>query len=483
MAIYYCATTGDDDTGDGSISNPWGTWDKLGNSLSPGDTGYIRGGTYTTFVYGQQHQCRWNGLSGTAENPIIISAYQDEIPIWDLNGVTLHDNSPSIIQMNQCDYVHVKHLRITNCAQPGVSPVLAWNIINSQHCTIEWCTVDHIGGFGFLCGFEGFGGSDLNIETSNYNLFLNCDAHDCADPTSPSPYDGSNGFNLMWNGNAEVGNPWFPNTTFRGCRSWYNSDDGWDCFLGQSHPIYWENCWSFWNGYVNGIPNYEGAIGVGFKLGPLPDHSLDSTFMGSFKNCIAAQNTHSGFSGNYSNETFGAGIFDLYNCLSYNNSVPNPPGGGLGIWFTAFAEPNPLCTIKNSISIMNGDDTPYWNQVNDNHGGDWIESNNTWNFADGPFPPNMSLTQAQCIDLDNFVSLDVSQLAGARKSDGSLPDITFGHLAEGSPLIGAGVDVGLLTDGEGKPYLNPPSIGAYEYGSSTLQTIISKPNIHGWHTP
>ena len=47
----------------------------------------------------------------------------------------------------------------------------------------------------------------------------------------------------------------------------------------------------------------------------------------------------------------------------------------------------------------------------------------------------------------DFVSLDVSQLYAPRKADGSLPDITFGHLAAGSDLINAGTDVGRRVPG------------------------------------
>jgi len=484
MAIYYCSTIGDDDTGDGSIGSPWATWHKLGNSLSAGDTGYIRGGTYTTFTYGAQFQCRWNGLSGTSIAPINIFAYPGEVPIWDFSGFVFANNVPYILQMNQCDYVHIKGLRITNCAQPHTlpdvtdgSPIFAFNLVNSQHCTIETLTVDHIGGFGISCGAEGWGAGDANTETSNYNLFLNCDAYDLADPYSPSPYDGSNGINITWNGVLEDGNPWFPNTTFRGCRAWYCSDDGFETFAANSHPVYYENCWSFWNGYVNHAP-HEVAIGVGWKLGPMPDTSCNDIVVATLTNCIAAQNTHSGFSGNYCydfNGTWGYARYNMYNCIAYNNSHPSTPGGGLGIWFTWNADAeNPQCTIRNCISIYNADTDEYWTQTNDSHGGEWIESNNSWNYDGGPFTPYIGLSISQCNDLNNFVSLDVSQLAGARQADGSLPIITFGHLVEDSPLIGAGIAIaGLTLDGEGKTYLNPPSIGPFEYGVSYAGAIDS----------
>jgi len=69
----------------------------------------------------------------------------------------------------------------------------------------------------------------------------------------------------------------------------------------------------------------------------------------------------------------------------------------------------------------------------------WINgSNNTWIYY--PFSgdwwwkynPAYNVTDA------DFISLDTLQLMSQRKSDYSLPDVTFGHLAQGSDLIDAG---------------------------------------------
>jgi hypothetical protein len=56
------------------------------------------------------------------------------------------------------------------------------------------------------------------------------------------------------------------------------------------------------------------------------------------------------------------------------------------------------------------------------------------------------------------------------------------HLAVGSPAIGAGVYVSLLTDHDGNNWNNPPSVGAYEYGSVSFQGVtITKAKIHKSH--
>lgn len=56
----------------------------------------------------------------------------------------------------------------------------------------------------------------------------------------------------------------------------------------------------------------------------------------------------------------------------------------------------------------------------------------------------------------DFVSLDESQLMQPRQANGDLPPITFLHLAEGSPLIDQGVDLGFPFHGA------RPDLGAFE---------------------
>ena len=61
----------------------------------------------------------------------------------------------------------------------------------------------------------------------------------------------------------------------------------------------------------------------------------------------------------------------------------------------------------------------------------------------------------------DFVSADTAGVRGPRKADGSLPDITFMHLAPGSWLIDAGTALGLPYNG------SAPDLGAFETGSVT----------------
>ena len=65
------------------------------------------------------------------------------------------------------------------------------------------------------------------------------------------------------------------------------------------------------------------------------------------------------------------------------------------------------------------------------------------------FLPDMKLSDR------DFISLDETQLTRPRQANGDLPAITLLHPAEGSALIGGGVNVGLPSRGA------KPDIGAF----------------------
>lgn len=414
MATYYCATTGDDDTGDGTIGNPWKSWQKLGNSLTAGDTGYIRGGTYTD-CSNTQYQCRWYNLVGTLESPINIWAYPGETPIWDfttmppLPGGGMQNFA---IQMNQCDYVHVKGLRITNFLQQNAGTfIIGWNMVNSQHNLLENITVDHIGGNGFALSYAAYGQADAVVRNSEYNTYLNCDAHHCEDPYTY--YENANGWNLAWDN--QTANTWISHTTLRGCRSYFNSDDGFDMYGNDSPDITWINCWAFYNGY-NDEWNHTGN-GCGFKLGRTMS-DMSTTHMYTLVNCISAHNTNTGFDQNVDpGSSQVTGIIWFYNCLAYDQYIGfsfYQPGENIVNVFR-----NNI-SYDNSLNLMNYDNRlAIWLAIQD-------DEYNSWNGA-------VTVTDA------DFESVDYTQLENARKSNGDLPDITFAHLAVGSDLLDAGV--------------------------------------------
>lgn len=72
---YYVATSGNDSTNPGTQSLPWRTIQKAANTVRPGDTVLIRGGTY-----GEKVDISRNG---SAKEKIEFKAYPGEVPVVD----------------------------------------------------------------------------------------------------------------------------------------------------------------------------------------------------------------------------------------------------------------------------------------------------------------------------------------------------------------------------------------------------------------
>jgi hypothetical protein len=64
----------------------------------------------------------------------------------------------------------------------------------------------------------------------------------------------------------------------------------------------------------------------------------------------------------------------------------------------------------------------------------------------------------------DFVMLDPNGLDGTREPDGGLPKLGFLRLCTASPLIDAGIDVGLAFEGDA------PDLGAFEYIAGDCQS-------------
>ena len=78
---------------------------------------------------------------------------------------------------------------------------------------------------------------------------------------------------------------------------------------------------------------------------------------------------------------------------------------------------------------------------------------------------NSWTTLGVVVSTADFSLVDESCARGPRRTDGSLPNCGFLHLAEGSDLIDRGTDVGI-------PFPRLPDLGAFEYGQTGTATTI-----------
>ncbi|SOC79333.1 protein of unknown function [Salinimicrobium sediminis] len=270
-------------------------------------------------------------------------------------------------------------------------------LIRGHDNLIEFCTFSE-------CSDTGL---QLGSGASN-NLILNCDSFFNADST----LENADGFASK----LDVGT----GNKFVGCRAWQNLDDGWDGYLRNADNVttIHEDCWSIQNGYLKD-GSVSGGDGNGFKTGGSDNKDLKHNAL--YIRSIAVGNRFDGFDHN-SNR----GEVTLYNCSAYDN------GTNYG-----FGSTNPLekLTIKNSNVL---------GPVGSINATTLDVTHNSW----------MEGVEST---VDDFVSIDYSQLTGPRKPDGSLPDVTFFHLEPDSDMIDAGVDVGLPYNG------SAPDLGAFEF--------------------
>ena len=413
---YYVAPNGSD-TNPGTISQPWATWQKGFSTVSAGDILYIRGGNYTG-MYSSGYGINISNRDGNSTNVITVSAYPGEIPVLDCASLASSAGVNFGILLRSCDYWHIKGLTLKNVREynnlsksAGGTPTAGWELGTCTNITLEQCIVTNSGN-----GFT-LNGIVQNIKYINCDAYMNYDYYD------------SGGLANGFGGNVLSSST----ITYEGCRAWSNSDDGWDNYGGAGYMVY-KDCWAFRNGKDTPII----GNGDGFKLGYDTTPTELPNSQRTLYNCISADNYLMGFDEGMDQPT-GMDM-SLYNCIAYKNTRD------FGFRFSVTIG-TAKTTLKNNISLAN----------NVNYAGRTrnISDHNTWD-ASGP-----SVTDA------DFVSIDMTELKRARKSDGSLPDINFSKLKTGSDLIDAGINIGIPFAG------NAPDLGAFETGSAPSVPLVA----------
>lgn len=487
---YYVATDGDD-SNSGSYSEPFETWQAAIDVAVPGDTVYLRGGVwYPTdswstpgagnMIEFHPHSSPSTGNDGTADSYICYFNYPGETPILDLSKRDMTSISwNTVIDVVSLNFVHFKGFTIRNAWQPSSgNPAVAFGSTNCTNIIYEDITIHHVSGRGFW-HTSALGYLFDNTPPGNWfndydtTYFINCDAYDLYDSISASPGNAADGFKVHPNNYDSATKASLPDANWvddvdppgaafilTGCRAWNCSDDGFD--PSGSGLVVFDNCWAFNNGFTGALD------GNGFKFGAVHDTVNEPTRI--LYNCIAAGNYRNGF---YELDG-GADEVTRNNARIYNNlSYAN------GVGFAALAnsnKPNRTSQYYNNIAYGNTWETPIATAFDINIMATdglsfYIESHNTWDWKEEYI--YFEMTDTVTVTDDDFLSLDIDELDDARQADGSLPDIDFGKLVEGSDLINAGTT--------GVPdILSPisyngtaPDIGPFEsnYGARTEQPL------------
>jgi len=200
---------------------------------------------------------------------------------------------------------------------------------------------------------------------------------------------------------------------FRGCRAWWNSDDGYD-FINAFAACTVESSWAWYNGYLPGTLTGSGN-GNGFKGG---GYGADpSTFPSDppqhvLRQNLSVLNRAAGFYANHHP------VSELFTNNSAYGNRPNFNMLGMdanGADITVGVYRNNLAAGGTAFSNRNGAD----------------DANNSWSIA------GITVSDADFQDVSQ-IGLDAP-----RQADGSLPVLANFHLAPGSDVIDRGVDVQL----------------------------------------
>jgi hypothetical protein len=362
--------------------------------------------------------------SGTDGKRICYWAYSNERPVFDFSEVKPTGYRVHAFEITG-SWLHIKGLEVIGVQVP---------VVNSNTQSI--CFSNNGGSNNIYEQLSMHDGQAIGfyLTAGSNNLILNCDAYRNYDYTSQAG-GGRNGGNVDGFGNHPTQGS--VNNVFRGCRAWFNSDDGYDCISAFEATVF-ENCWAFYNGYSVGF--ISRADGNGFKAGGYaarPFNALPPDIpRNTIRFCLAVMNKANGF---YSNHHLEGS--DWYNNTAYQN----------GVNFNMLNR-----KAKTEADYLT--DGPGYNHVLRNNISFAPRSADITNCDSSrcTIDHNSFLNSSLTVSADDFLSLDTAQLTAPRQPDGSLPIINFMRLKPAAKLIDKGIDVGLPFTGKA------PDVGCFE---------------------
>lgn len=137
---YYVDDSGSN-SNPGTLASPFATITYgLTFLTSPGDTLYVRGGTYN------ERAVIWN-KHGNSSSPIYVGGYNGELPVIDGSGIGPH----STVSINSSSYVTFDGFKVQDAPQTAI---LMWN---AHNITVKYCTVQNAINAGIHAGGDTFG--------------------------------------------------------------------------------------------------------------------------------------------------------------------------------------------------------------------------------------------------------------------------------------------------------------------------------------
>lgn len=420
-SVYYVAPNGSDANA-GTKAKPFLTIQKAQNVIIPGDTVYIRGGNYRMSeaqiahkqgIYASVTYLDKSGKPGAYLN---YFAFPGEKPVFDYADVKPTDQRVVAFMVNG-SYIHLKGF-----------DVIGVQVTIKGHTQSE-CFENHGDNniYDQLSMHDGMAIGFYLLSGSN-NLILNCDAYRNWDYFSETGRGGNtDGFGCH-------PRPGSKGNVFRGCRAWFNSDDGYD-LINSFEATTFDHCWAMYNGFRSDFKSL--GDGNGFKAGGYARRPADElpnpVPRNTIQFCLAVHNKASGF---YANHHVNGN--DWFNNSAYRNS-------------------NNFNMLNRLLNDVKADVPGYTHKLRNNlgyKGGKELTEIDLakCDLANNYFDLNLTATD------NDFVNLDEALLTGPRQKDGSLPDTGFMKPKPGSQFIDKGADTGFKYAGKA------PDLGCFEFG-------------------
>lgn len=418
-ATYYISPEGNDESGDGSFEKPWYNLGKAVSVAQAGDVIFCRGGRYLMSWRGTDGKLTVRlKQSGTADAPIVISAYENEAPIFDFEQQLLdcNRNKANVGDRGMLisgNYWILFGLHIMHAADNGIK-------LEGSHNRIERCEFSYNLDTGLQLGFghkfadAGFGVSSNDGSYCAYNDIVDCDSHHNCDYDANYGSDADGFACKMHNG---IGN------RFIRCRAWRNSDDAWDLFE-TDYDVILAECWAWESGnaadhlwvkeYFDGSASFSGN-GNGIKLGGNGTGGSSKGIHYAYR-CVAfgcdISSSVKGFDCNSHKDGHV-----LIGCLAFDNSYDYMFESGGSDAKTFYY--NNVCFGRQEISVGSDDYNALGTSI----------AKLAWT--------NHLVTSFSRAD---YVSLSEDDAIAPRRGDGSMPS-RFARLMPESNLVDAGCDV------------------------------------------
>ena len=416
-ADIYMATNGNDNSGDGSISNPFKTLMKCQDVANAGDIVHIRGGTYTNFAISDSDNV-YNYIFKFSKNGITYQGDQSDPAVFDFEFNSKYKMKNNKASQRVAAFYIPKNVQDITFKDFSVTrvPVLTYDevaalggkLLTQSECFQSYGKNIH---YNRINTYNNQGIGFYFLGTNSYNVAYRCDAYNNV------------GYDKASIGNADGFGAHGSGARFIECRAWDNSDDNYDCINSYGKNIF-DSCWSFrLNLATSNIEDGNGFKVGGFNKDPSVKSKLNNGVppVHIVKNCISANMKSNGF---YANHQPGQAAV-WFNNRAYNNKanfdmtegsetwqvdsegkVVDINGSREVLWFNIAHKYN--TNLKDVGSMYGTEGNLYRANVPDSN-----NKYNSWNYRDIKMNDN------------DFLSLDVRELTKARGSAGELPNVNF----------------------------------------------------------